>query len=125
MAPDLHGDDPEQCVEVGPASGSPDESDGLVPGVEDVAPIFMDQTDLFALSPVVPVSREAEQYLELFPDEVSSESDKAAPVLTNPCPRRSTANMFLGRWRRTYMAMILNSAWELDLPAVTAHSNGD
>jgi len=82
LPPDLHGDDPEQCVGVGPASGSGDEmrdeSDGLVPGVEDVAPIFVDETDLFALSPVVPVSREAEEYLELFPDEVASESDEAA-----------------------------------------------
>ena len=76
LAPDLHGDDPEQCVGVGPASGSGDESDGLVPGVEDVAPIFMDETDLFALSPVVPVSWEAEQYLEKSPDEESNESDE-------------------------------------------------
>ena len=92
MAPDLHGDDPEQCVGVGPASGSRDESDGLVPGVEDVAPIFMDETDLFALSPVVPVSREAEQYLELSPDEVSRESDEAAPVSANPCSQEDVAD---------------------------------
>ena len=90
MAPDLHGDDPEQCVGVGAASGSRDESDGLVPGVEDVAPIFMDETDLFALSPVVPVSREVDRYLEKSPDEESSESDEAAPKRRRLSPEVET-----------------------------------
>ena len=34
--------------------------------------------------------------------------------------RSSRTKMLLGSCPRTYMAMILNSAWELDLPAATA-----
>ena len=34
--------------------------------------------------------------------------------------RSSRAKMLLGSCPRTYMAMILNSAWALDLPAATA-----
>ena len=93
MAPDLHGDDPEQCVGVGPASGSRDESEGPVPGVEVVAPTFVDEMikDLFEVSPVVPQSREPEEYLEKSSDGESRESGEPArnrrrlsPEVENP-----------------------------------------
>ena len=82
LVPDLHGEDTEERQKDSGVDGR----DGFFKSMDET------DTDLFALSPVVPVSREAEQYLELFPDEVSRESDEAAPVSANPCSQEDVAD---------------------------------
>ena len=82
LPPDLHGEDTEERQKDSGVDGR----DGFFKSMDET------DTDLFALSPVVPVSREAEQYLELFPDEVSRESDEAAPVSANPCSQEDVAD---------------------------------